>query len=164
MRIMGLDVGDKTIGVAVSDLMGWTAQGIETIRRGRLAADMERLKELVKAYEVERIVCGLPRNMNGTYGPRAEGIRDFGRVVGEKLDIPVDYWDERLTTVAAQKTLIAGDMSRAKRKQVVDKLAAVLILQNYLDAKAHQQAKAQRDARDDDGADSDNNDDRLDEV
>ncbi|MZP31467.1 Holliday junction resolvase RuvX [Heliobacterium undosum] len=143
MRIMGLDVGDKTIGVAVSDLMGWTAQGVETIRRGRLAADLERLRELMKTYEVERIVCGLPRNMNGTYGPRAEGIREFGRVVGEKLNIPVDYWDERLTTVAAQKTLIAGDMSRAKRKQVIDKLAAVLILQNYMDAKAHLAAKEQ---------------------
>ncbi|ABZ83147.1 holliday junction resolvase, putative [Heliomicrobium modesticaldum Ice1] len=143
MRIMGLDVGDKTIGVAVSDLMGWTAQGVATIRRSRLAADLEHLRELVKTYEVERIVCGLPRNMNGTYGPRAEGIRKFGSLVEKKLNIPVDYWDERLTTVAAQKTLIAGDLSRAKRKQVVDKLAAVLILQNYMDAKAHLAAKEQ---------------------
>lgn len=134
MRIMGLDLGVKTIGVAVSDLMGWTAQGVETIRRTRLENDLERLKELVRLYEVELLVLGLPRNMNGTYGSKADEVRKFGRIAEESLNTRVTYWDERLTTVAAQKTLLQGDVSRAKRKQVVDKVAAVFILQNYLDA------------------------------
>lgn len=134
IRILGLDVGTKTIGMAVSDPLGWTAQGLETIRRTRLEADLACLAGLARHWEVEKVVVGLPRNMNGTYGPKAEAIRQFGREVEATLHLPVDYWDERLTTVAAQKTLLQGDVSRAKRKQVIDKLAAVLILQNYLDA------------------------------
>ncbi|WP_207732343.1 Holliday junction resolvase RuvX [Heliobacterium chlorum] len=134
MRTMGLDVGEKTIGIAVSDLMGWTAQGVETIRRTRLEADLQRLQELMQQWEVDSVVCGLPRNMNGTYGPKADEVRKFGSLIEKRLKIPVHFWDERLTTVAAHKTLLEGDMSRAKRKKVVDKLAAVLILQNYIDA------------------------------
>ncbi|MCW2278038.1 Holliday junction resolvase RuvX [Heliophilum fasciatum] len=133
MRILGLDVGTKTIGVAISDPLGWTAQGIETMRRSRLETDLEQLRELVDKWEVEAIVIGMPRNMNGTYGPKSEIIRAFGQQLADKVQRPIHYWDERLTTVAAQKTLLQGDVSRAKRKQVVDKLAAVLILQNYLD-------------------------------
>lgn len=131
MRIMGLDLGDKTIGVAVSDLMGWTAQGVETIRRSR--QDMQRLKELTEQYEVEKIVLGLPKNMDGSMGPRAQKSLEFQKRLTEQLGIPVETWDERLTTMAAQRTLLEADVSRAKRKQVIDKMAAVFILQGYLD-------------------------------
>ncbi|KAB2951282.1 Holliday junction resolvase RuvX [Heliorestis acidaminivorans] len=136
MRILGLDVGDKRIGIAISDPMGWTAQGIETLKRQSKEKDLARLVELIHTYEVDTIVCGLPRNMNGTYGPKAEETRRFGDKLQEHFQIPLIYWDERLTTVSAQKTLLQGDVSRAKRKEVVDKIAAVFILQNYLDARA----------------------------
>ena len=133
MRIMGLDVGDKTIGVAISDEMGWTAQGIETIRRDTLEKDMIRLEALVSEYKVEEVVVGFPKNMNGTVGPRGEQCKSFASFLEEKWSMPVHLWDERLTTMAAQKMLITADVSRKKRKQVIDKMAAVLILQGYLD-------------------------------
>lgn len=136
MRIMGLDVGDRTIGVAVSDAMGWTAQGVEVIRRTSPAKDLLRLQELTALYEVTSFVVGLPKNMNGTVGPQGEKVREFAEVLKQTFGLPVVLWDERLTTAAAQKTLIAADVSRAKRKQVVDKMAAALILQGYLDSKA----------------------------
>lgn len=136
MRIMGLDVGTKTIGVAVSDELGWTAQGVEVIQRTSLAKDFERLRYLAQQYNVSQIVVGLPKNMNGTIGERGEATLAFGQKLEEKIEIPVTYWDERLTTMAAERTLIEADMSRKKRKTVVDKMAAMLILQNYLDAKA----------------------------
>lgn len=135
MRIMGLDVGDRTIGIAVSDAMGWTAQGVEVIRRTVLEKDLFRLKELVKTREVSSFVVGLPKNMNGTVGPQGEKVLEFVEVLKDTFGLPVVLWDERLTTVAAQKTLIAADVSRAKRKLVVDKMAAALILQGYLDSK-----------------------------
>ncbi|MDD2421969.1 MAG: Holliday junction resolvase RuvX [Heliobacteriaceae bacterium] len=141
MRVIGLDVGAKTIGVAVSDALGWTAQGLETIRRKRVRDDLERIRELVQTYAAELLVLGLPRNMNGSYGPQAAAVQEFGRLLAAELSIAVAYWDERLTTVAAQKTLLAGDISRAKRRQVVDKLAAVLILQNYLDSQTNNAEK-----------------------
>ena len=136
MRIMGLDVGSKTVGVAVSDLMGWTAQGVEIIRIDEEKEEfgLERLAELVKEYEVEKFVVGLPKNMNNTIGPRALASQAYGKMIAEKFQLPVDYQDERLTTVQAERMLIQeANTSRAKRKKEIDKLAAVLILQNYLD-------------------------------
>ena len=133
MRIMGLDLGDKTIGVAVSDELGWTAQGIETIKRTSLESDMKRLSEIASQFSVEEVVVGLPKNMNGTIGPRGELCQAFAKDVENRLKLPVRMWDERLTTMAAEKMLVAADVSRKKRKQVIDKMAAVMILQGYLD-------------------------------
>lgn len=136
MRIMGLDVGSKTVGVAVSDPMGWTAQGIEIIQIDEVKNEFgwERLKELVEAYEVESFVVGLPKNMNNTIGPRAEASLAYGANLEEIFHLPVEYQDERLTTVQAERMLVEqANTSRAKRKKVIDKLAAVMILQNYLD-------------------------------
>lgn len=131
---MGLDVGEKTIGVAVSDPLGWTAQGVTTIRRrGSLEEDLEAILRLVQEYHVERVVVGLPRNMNGSLGPQAKKVLDFMQALEERLKLPVVPWDERLTTSAAERVLIAADLSRRRRKGVVDRLAAVLILQSYLD-------------------------------
>ncbi len=136
VRIAGLDVGDKTIGVALSDELGWTAQGLEVIRRKGLEQDLARLAEIVKQYGVERWVVGMPRNMNGTYGPRAEVTREFMKVLEERFHLPVDSWDERMTTMAAERVLLEADVSRSKRRQVIDKMAAAVILQGYLDAKS----------------------------
>ncbi|HET7658121.1 MAG TPA: Holliday junction resolvase RuvX [Bacillales bacterium] len=135
MRIIGLDVGTKTIGVAVSDEMGWTAQGIETIprRAGDAKSGIDRLRELVNEYQPEKIVVGLPKNMDGSIGPSGEACQQFANRIGKLFGIPIVMWDERLTTMAAQKVLISADMSRKKRKKVVDKLAASLILQGFLD-------------------------------
>lgn len=137
MRILGLDVGSKTVGVAVSDEMGWTAQGIETIKinEERQQFGLERLGEIIKEYEVESVVIGLPKNMNGTIGPRGEASQHFASMVEENFRLPVDLWDERLSTVAAERVLLSADVSRKKRKQVIDKMAAVMILQGYLDSK-----------------------------
>lgn len=134
MRILGLDVGERTIGVAVSDELGWTAQGVETIRRQSPEQDYARLLQLIEQYQVTEIVVGLPRNMNGTIGPRGESCQRFARGLAERTALPVHLWDERLTTMAAEKMLIAADVSRKKRKRVIDKMAAVMILQGYLDA------------------------------
>ncbi len=131
MRCMGLDYGDKTIGVAVSDEFRWTAQGLETIRRKSPDQDLDRLREIIKQYEVTEIVVGLPKNMNGTIGPRGEICKEYADLLKETLHLPVHLWDERLTTVAAQRTLIEADVSRKKRKQVIDKMAAAIILQGF---------------------------------
>lgn len=136
MRIMGLDVGSKTVGVAISDPLGFTAQGLEIIQideaQGQFGFD--RLGQLVAEYKVEKFVIGLPKNMNNTSGPRVEASEAYGDKVKELFGLPVDYQDERLTTVAAERMLIEqADISRSKRKKVIDKLAAQLILQNYLD-------------------------------
>lgn len=136
MRLMGLDVGSKTIGVALSDPLGLTAQGLEVIRRRGTENDMKRLAEIIEQHQVGKAVVGMPRNMNGTLGPQAETVREFIALFSERFGIPVDTWDERLTTVAAEKMLINADVSRAKRKQVIDKMAAVMILQGYLDRQA----------------------------
>lgn len=137
LRIMGLDLGDKTIGVALSDPLGYTAQGLEVVRRhGSLKADLARLKEIARANEVSKVVIGFPRNMNGTVGPRGEMALAFGHEVEKTLGLPVETWDERLSTVAAEKMLVGADVRRKKRRQVIDKIAAALILQNYLDSKA----------------------------
>ena len=139
MRVLGLDLGSHTIGLAVSDPFGWTAQGLSTWRRkGDLPADLQEIERLVKQYEVNLIVIGLPKNLNGDLGPAAKGVQEFGSLLAERLGLEVVFWDERLTTVAAEKVLLTGDVSRRKRKKVIDKLAAVLILQNYLDWKSRQ--------------------------
>lgn len=138
MRILGLDFGTKTTGVAVSDPMGWTAQGLEIIRRTdekSLKPTINRIGEICAEYKVEKIVLGFPKNMNNTVGERGECTLLFKQKLENRLHLPVDLWDERLSTVAAENALLEADVSRAKRKQVIDKLAAVIILQNYLDAK-----------------------------
>ncbi|MDR1773851.1 MAG: Holliday junction resolvase RuvX [Clostridioides sp.] len=135
-RIMGLDIGDKTIGVACSDLMGITAQGITTIRRESKKKDLDELKKIISEQNVYKIVSGLPKNMNGDIGPQGEKVIKFCDILKEELGLEIEFWDERLTTVAAHRTLIEADVSRKKRKQVVDKLAAVIILQGYLDFKS----------------------------
>ena len=133
MRIMSLDVGSRTIGIACSDALLMTAQGIETIRRTSLEKDFNRLQELIAEYEVHELVVGMPKNMNGTKGERAEKTEEFVEKMKEVIDLPVSYWDERLSTVMAERQLIAADVSRKKRKSVIDKMAAVAILQGYLD-------------------------------
>ena len=132
-RIMGLDVGDKTIGVAVSDLMGLTAQGVKTIKRVGKKKDIEALKEIIKERQVNKIVSGLPKNMNGTLGPQGEKVIKFCELLEEETGIKIEYWDERLSTVAAERTLIQGNVRRENRKGVIDMVAAVIILQDYLD-------------------------------
>lgn len=134
MRIMGLDVGSNTIGVAVSDEMGWTAQGLTTIRRSSIESDLKTIEEYVKTYNVTKMVIGLPINMDGTIGKRAQSVLEFVKTLKKKLSIPVTTWDERLSTIAVTKVLLEADVSRKKRKRVVDKLAATYILQGYLDS------------------------------
>ena len=134
MRILGLDVGDRTIGVAVSDPLGLTAQGITTIKRKSEVLDIEEITKICKEYNVETIVSGLPKNMNGTIGPQGEKVQQFCEKLKETLDLPIKMWDERLTTVAANRAMLEADLSRAKRKKIVDKIAATYILQGYLDS------------------------------
>lgn len=130
---MALDVGSRTIGIACSDALLMTAQGIETIRRTSLENDFNRLRELISEYEVHELVVGMPKNMNGTKGERAEKTEEFVGKMKAVIDLPVTFWDERLSTVMAERQLIAADVSRKKRKGVIDKMAAVVILQGYLD-------------------------------
>ncbi len=132
MRILCLDVGEKNIGVAVSDPLGLTAQGLEVIKRKSLSKDLRKIRQLLKDYDVEEIVLGLPRNMNGTIGEKAREILRFKEKLDEVAGIAVTLWDERLTTVAAQRALLEADVSRKGRKKVIDKLAAVFILESYL--------------------------------
>lgn len=133
MRILGLDVGSKIIGIAVSDEMGWTGQGIGAIRRTNIGADLAELDNYLQKYAVEKIVVGIPRNMNGSIGSAAEQIFTFIERLKERFALPVETWDERLSTVAAERILLEADMSRGKRKKVIDKIAAAIILQGYLD-------------------------------
>lgn len=140
MRIMGLDYGSKTIGVAVSDPLGLTAQGVEIIRReeeNKLRKSLRRVEELVKEYEVEEIVLGFPKNMNNTIGERAEKSLQLKETLERRLGLPVVMWDERLTTVEANRTLMETGVRRENRGKYVDMIAAVFILQGYLDAKAN---------------------------
>ena len=137
MRIMGLDYGSKTVGVAISDALQITAQGIEIIRRQqekKLRRTLARIEELDVVYEVEKIVLGLPKNMNDTMGERAEKSLAFQEMLERRTGLPVEMWDERLTTVAADKAMMEAGIRRENRKEYVDKIAAVLILQGYLDS------------------------------
>ena len=134
-RILGLDVGDKTIGIALSDELHWTAQGVMTLKREGRKKDIPALVQFVMTHDVEEIVLGFPKNMNDTIGERAEKVLKFSRRLEAQLpNIKISLWDERLTTVAANQALLEGDVSRKKRKEVIDTVAAVLILQGYLDA------------------------------
>ena len=140
MRIMGLDFGSRTTGVAVSDPLGMTAQGVETIVRkdeNKLRQSCARIEELIKEYEIEEIVLGYPKNMNNTAGERAEKTEEFKAMLERRTGKPVILWDERLTTVAAERVLMESGVRRENRKAVVDKIAAVLILQGYLDSRGN---------------------------
>lgn len=137
MRILGLDYGSKTVGVAVSDPLGLTAQRLDTIWRkqeNKLRQTLARIKELVDEYQIEQIVLGYPKNMNNTVGERAEKALEFKEMLERRIGIPVIMWDERLTTVEADRTLIEAGVRRENRKQYLDGLAAVFILQGYLDS------------------------------
>ncbi|MBE6096386.1 MAG: Holliday junction resolvase RuvX [Schwartzia succinivorans] len=136
-RYLGLDVGDRTIGIAVSDALGLTAQGVETIRRTSLKDDLARLKTLMDEYDTTSLVIGLPKNMDGTEGERCAIVKAFFEEVKKAVpESDAVFWDERLSTVAAAKSLISADVSRRKRKKVIDKMAAVFILQGFLDSGA----------------------------
>ncbi len=137
MRILGLDFGQKTIGVAISDPFGWTAQGVEIIRRDKeesINKSIERIGQIIKDYSVEKIVLGYPKNMNNTIGERGEKTEAFKKKLEKSFNnIKVILWDERLSTIGAERSLLEADLSRKKRKNVIDKMAAVFILQGYLD-------------------------------
>ena len=137
MRIMGLDVGSRTVGVAISDALGMTAQGIETVKINEEEGvfGIDRIAELVKEYTVTSFVVGYPKNMNNTIGPRGVASENYKKLLEDTFNMPVVLWDERLTTMAAERMLIEADVSRKKRKQVIDKMAAVMILQGYLNSK-----------------------------
>lgn len=140
MRIMGLDYGSKTIGVAISDPLGLTAQGIEIIRRedeNKLRKSLRRIEELISEYQVEEIVLGFPKNMNNTIGDRAQKSLELKEKLERRCGLPVIMWDERLTTVEANRTLMESGVRRENRSKYVDMIAAVFILQGYLDAKAN---------------------------
>ncbi|ANU78694.1 Holliday junction resolvase RuvX [Blautia pseudococcoides] len=140
MRIMGLDYGSKTIGVAISDPLGLTAQGIEIIRRedeNKLRKSLRRIEELISEYQVEEIVLGFPKNMNNTIGERAQKSLELKEMLERRCSLPVVMWDERLTTVEANRTLMESGVRRENRSKYVDMIAAVFILQGYLDAKAN---------------------------
>ncbi|MFR3728869.1 Holliday junction resolvase RuvX [Lacrimispora sp.] len=137
MRIMGLDFGSRTVGVAVSDMLGITAQGVETITReeeNKLRKTCARIEELIREFEIETIVLGYPKNMNNTIGDRAEKTEQFKEMLARRTGLPVILWDERLTTVASERILMESGVRRENRKAVIDKVAAGLILQGYLDS------------------------------
>ncbi|MBP2240520.1 putative Holliday junction resolvase [Cytobacillus eiseniae] len=137
MRIMGLDVGSKTVGIALSDALGWTAQGLETLKinEDENIFGFEQIGKIIKEHEVSKIVVGLPKNMNGTIGPRGEATQRYAAELEKLFNLPTVLWDERLSTVAAERVLLEADVSRKKRKKVIDKMAAVMILQGFLDSK-----------------------------
>lgn len=134
-RILGLDVGDKYIGVAVSDLLQFTAQGLTTIKRESKVKDFKVIEDLINEYEIKKVVVGLPKNMNGTMGPQSEKVIKFAEKIKNKFKIDIIYIDERLTTVSAERILIESEVRRENRKKVIDKIAASYILQTYLDRK-----------------------------
>ena len=143
MRIMGLDYGSKTVGVAVSDTLGLTAQGIEIVRRkseNKLRQTLARIEEIAKEYGVEKIVLGFPKHMNNDIGERAEKSLEFKEMLERRTSLPVVMWDERLTTVEADRTMMETGIRRENRKEYVDMIAAVFILQGYLDYLSNQQA------------------------
>lgn len=132
-RLIGLDVGDRTIGIAVSDLLMITAQGVTTIKRTNLKADLQELRKIIDEYKVTKIIVGMPKMMDGTIGIQGKKVIEFTEKMKAKIDLPVDYQDERLTTALSEKILISADVKRSKRKEVIDKLAAVQILTTYME-------------------------------
>jgi len=139
MKVLGLDIGEKRIGIAISDALGYTAQGMQVLNRSGLEDDLTVLRELIKETEATDIVVGLPKNMDGSLGESAQKVLSFAKKMEESLSIPVILWDERWTTAEATRLLVEADLSRGKRRKVVDKLAAVLILQGYLDNLDHRE-------------------------
>ncbi|MBW2147842.1 MAG: Holliday junction resolvase RuvX [Deltaproteobacteria bacterium] len=137
MKVIGLDIGTRRIGVAASDDLGLTAHGRKTIQRTGFKSDIRRIEEMVFVEGAERIVVGLPKNMDGSLGPVALEALRFAQTLKKRLGLPVDSWDERFSTMMAEKTLLMADVSRRKRKKVIDKLSAVIILQGYLDRLRH---------------------------
>jgi putative Holliday junction resolvase len=137
---MGLDIGTKKIGVALSDEMGWTAQALETIHRKGIREDLTEIKRLIERYGVDEVVVGLPFTMAGKVGPQAMKVIEFSKILNDSLSVPVYYWDERLSTKAVTRILLNADLSRKKRKKVVDRMAAAFILQGYMDLKARQKS------------------------
>jgi putative Holliday junction resolvase len=140
--LIGLDLGEKTIGVAVSDRMRSVATPLETLRRGKFTADAERLLAIAGAREVAGVVLGLPLNMDGSEGPRAQSTRAFARNLARLTELPIAFWDERLSTVAAERALLEADTSRARRRELIDHVAAAYILQGVLDRLAHMKGQA----------------------
>lgn len=138
MRILGLDIGSKRIGVAISDQTGLIAQALETIYSTSPERNVRRIVELISEHDVTEIVLGVPYNMDGSEGPQVQQIRNFKDLLSGNIDVPLHEWDERLSTVAAERILLEADMSRAKRRKVVDKVAATLILQGYLDRRRNE--------------------------
>lgn len=134
MRILSLDVGKKKIGIAISGPLGITSQGLDTLFRKNKKNDLERLKKIIRDMDVSKLVVGLPLNMDGTTGAAAEGVYDFVEKLKKEIELPVEFWDERLTTMEANRILLKADLSRKKRKSLDDKIAAQLILQSYLDS------------------------------
>ena len=130
---MGLDIGSHTIGVAISDELRITAQGLKTIRRTSKEGDFEEIRKIINQFQIGKIVVGLPKNMNGTLGKQAKMVLQWTRDLEQEIHLLVETWDERLSTVEASKILLQADVSRRKRKKAVDKLAAVIILQGYMD-------------------------------
>lgn len=150
MKIIALDVGDKTIGVAVSDDLLLTGQGVSTIQRVGIRKDTGKIIDMIREYKADTVIIGLPKRLDGTDSPQTEKVHEFRQMLENKLlslgmskDVKVDYQDERLTTVMAEKVLIEADLSRKRRKEVIDKQAAVLILQGYLDKLAFQRRNSQ---------------------
>ena len=144
MRVLGLDYGSKTVGVAVSDPLGLTAQGVETVWRkqeNKLRRTLARIEEIISEYQVTEIVLGYPKNMNNTIGERAEKSLEFREMLEKRTGLPIIMWDERLTTMAADRTLTETGVHKEDRKQYLDQVAAVFILQGYLDAAAHRKAQ-----------------------
>ena len=135
--LAGLDLGDKTVGVAISDRMGTVATPLETIRRKKSTLDAEHLFEIVKKREIGGLVLGLPRNMDGSEGPRCQKTRAFARNLARLTELPIGFWDERLSTVAAERALLEADTSRKRRAEVIDHVAASYILQGALDRMRH---------------------------
>jgi putative Holliday junction resolvase len=133
MRIMGLDLGTHTVGIAISDELGLTAQGLKTLGRKSMEKDFSEIAAIIRQFGIEKIVVGLPKNMDGSLGKQAEFVLKWIEALEDNIQVPVVTWDERLSTVGATKVLLEADLSRKKRKKVIDKLAAVLILQGYLD-------------------------------
>jgi putative Holliday junction resolvase len=142
MRIMGLDIGTHTIGVAISDELGITAQGLKTVKRRSLEEDFKEISTIIEHFEISKIVVGLPKNMDGTLGKQAGVVFQWIKDLKDQIQLPVVTWDERLSTVGASKVLLEADLSRRKRKKVIDKLAAVLILQVYLDQRRERNNEA----------------------
>lgn len=134
---MGLDVGSKTVGIAISDELGWTAQGLKTLKidEEKNKFGFEEIGQLIKEYGISQVVIGLPKNMNGSIGPRAEASKRYAEQIEDRFFVSTILWDERLTTMAAERVLLEADVSRKKRKKVIDKMAAMMILQGYLDSK-----------------------------